>query len=291
LEKEGRFIALTISLSFLLIAFAACPDTADADPAVIVVPDDYSTIQEAINNAAEGDTVFVKSGIYYENLIVNRTVALFGENRDTTIIDGNGAGHVAVITSDRVNMTGFTVRNSSNGYHITGINLNNVNLCRIAGNIITKNEHGLEIHNYSYYNTISGNSMMENNKWGMHIIDSHYNNVSGNTIEGSIWGSIAIHGYSAYNRIFGNNVGNNENAGISIDGSDSNDIYENNVTNNLWGISVQYGSRYNVISRNYMANNNYSFKLESNAYANKFHHNNLVDNAFRISVIGNNFAN
>jgi len=39
----------------------------------ITVPDDYSTIQEAINNAAEGDTVFVKAGTYYEHVVVDRS--------------------------------------------------------------------------------------------------------------------------------------------------------------------------------------------------------------------------
>jgi parallel beta-helix repeat protein len=262
-----------------------------ASARVITVPDDFLTIQGAINDASDGDSVVVRTGIYHEHVVVNKTVSLVGEDVSTTIIDGSGIGHVVIITSDDVNMTGFTVRNSGTAYHITGINLNNVNHCNVSGNIITNNEHGLEIHNYSYYNTISGNNMTENNKWGMHIIDSHYNNVSGNVIGGSIWGSIAIHGFSTHNRIFENNVGNNDNGGISIDGSEYNDIYENNIANNLWGISVQYGSEYNAISCNNIANNNYGIKLESNTYANKFYHNNFVNNTFRASIVGYNHVN
>ena len=262
-----------------------------ASARVITVPDDFLTIQGAINDASDGDSVVVRTGIYHEHIVVNKTVSLVGEDVSTTIIDGSGIGHVVIITSDDVNMTGFTVRNSGTAYHITGINLNNVNHCNVSGNIITNNEHGLEIHNYSYYNTISGNNMTENNKWGMHIIDSHYNNVSGNVIGGSIWGSIAIHGFSTHNRIFENNVGNNDNGGISIDGSEYNDIYENNIANNLWGISVQYGSEYNAISCNNIANNNYGIKLESNTYANKFYHNNFVNNTFRASIVGYNHVN
>jgi parallel beta-helix repeat protein len=277
----------------LTLAFDA--QSVKAEPETWTVDDngpaDFSTIQEAINAASDGYTIFVRMGTYYENIVVNRTVLLTGEDSSTTIIDGNGTGHVVIITSDDVNMTGFTVQNSGTAYHITGINLNNVNHCNVSGNIITNNEHGLEIHNSSYYNTISGNNMTENNKWGMHIIDSHGNNVSGNIIGGSIWGSIAVHGFSTHNRIFENNVGNNDNGGISIDGSDYNDIYENNITNNLWGISVQYGAKYNAISRNCIANNNYSVKLEWNTFANMFYHNNLVDNVFRMSLVGYNYAN
>lgn len=281
-------LATNITLAFNIQTVKAEPRTWTVDDDG---PADFSMIQEAINAASDGDTIFVRIGTYYENIVVNRTVLLAGEDSSKTIIDGNGTGHVVIITSDDVNMTGFTVQNSSIAYHMTGINLNNVNYCNISGNIITNNEHGLEIHNFSYYNTISGNNMTENNKWGMHIIDSHYNNVFGNMIGGSLWGSIAIHGFSTYNRIFENNVGNNENGGISIDGSDYNDVYENNITNNLWGISVQYGAKYNVISRNNIANNNYSFKLEWNTYANIFYHNNLAGNAFPASIIGSNYAN
>jgi len=53
-------------------------------------PGNYSKIQDAINNASDGDTVFVcdDSSPYQENLLVNTSVYLLGENRDTTVIDG-----------------------------------------------------------------------------------------------------------------------------------------------------------------------------------------------------------
>jgi pectin methylesterase-like acyl-CoA thioesterase len=49
---------------------------------------DYVTIQEAINNASAGDTVYVYEGHYYENIVVNKSISLTGEDRDNTIIDG-----------------------------------------------------------------------------------------------------------------------------------------------------------------------------------------------------------
>ena len=87
----------------------------DVSASTITVPDDYPTIQEAINNAADGDTVFVKTGTYYEHVVVNKTVSLVGENSDMTIIDGNGTGHVVNITRDNVNVTNFTVRKGGSG--------------------------------------------------------------------------------------------------------------------------------------------------------------------------------
>ncbi|MEM1551544.1 MAG: NosD domain-containing protein, partial [Candidatus Bathyarchaeia archaeon] len=58
---------------------------------VMVVPDDYPTIQAAINAALSGSIIFVKSGIYFEEIYVFKPVVwLIGENRETTIIDGQG---------------------------------------------------------------------------------------------------------------------------------------------------------------------------------------------------------
>ena len=49
----------------------------------------YSIIQSAINDASDGDTVYVYNGTYYEIVVVDKTINLTGENRDSTIIDGN----------------------------------------------------------------------------------------------------------------------------------------------------------------------------------------------------------
>jgi len=50
-------------------------------------PNNYSSIQSAVNDAVDGDTVFVYNGTYHENVVVNKTINLFGEDRNSTVID------------------------------------------------------------------------------------------------------------------------------------------------------------------------------------------------------------
>ena len=61
----------------------------------------YSKIQDAISNASDGDEIFVYSysSPYYENLVINKSIKLTGENRNTTKILGNGNGEVVYISS------------------------------------------------------------------------------------------------------------------------------------------------------------------------------------------------
>ncbi|MCJ7570581.1 MAG: hypothetical protein MUO82_01710, partial [Candidatus Thermoplasmatota archaeon] len=65
----------------------------DADPSWYDASH-VKTIQEGINNATAGDTVFVYNGTYYENVVVNKTISLVGEDKNGTIIDGSGGGDV-----------------------------------------------------------------------------------------------------------------------------------------------------------------------------------------------------
>jgi len=91
----------------------------------INVPDDYSTIQAAINAAQQGDTVLVQSGIYAENINFNGKniviASLFLTTSDTsyvsqTVIDGGDAGRVITITngeSNEAKVIGFTIQNGN----------------------------------------------------------------------------------------------------------------------------------------------------------------------------------
>jgi outer membrane protein OmpA-like peptidoglycan-associated protein len=104
----------------------------------ITVPGDFPTIQRALAEAVDGDTVFVRNGVYYENITLVDDVVLMGQDNKSTIIDGRRRGPV-VTGADGAVITGFTIRNGT-----TGILCKNTRPI-IFGNIIKDNK-GTGIH-------------------------------------------------------------------------------------------------------------------------------------------------
>ena len=81
-------------------------------------PGNYSTIQDAIDDAFDGDTILVYPGLYYENqVLITKALNIQGDGWATTIIDGSAAlladvGLIRIIANGDVSFQGFTVRNA-----------------------------------------------------------------------------------------------------------------------------------------------------------------------------------
>lgn len=61
-----------------------------SDPGTIWVPDDYPTIQGAVNAAGNGDIIRVKAGVYLEDIVVqSKSISIIGESAGNTIIRNN----------------------------------------------------------------------------------------------------------------------------------------------------------------------------------------------------------
>ncbi len=115
---------------------------AEAEPKTITVPDDYPTIQAAINGASEGDEVFVRSGTYSEDLTINKALSLVGENKYSTIVVGNGTA-ACLIKQDSINVIGFTFRRPSTMRWHYGIHLLNVKYCNVFENNVESTFYGI----------------------------------------------------------------------------------------------------------------------------------------------------
>ncbi|UCG69446.1 MAG: right-handed parallel beta-helix repeat-containing protein [Thermoplasmata archaeon] len=153
----------------------------------------YTSIQDAVNVSSEGDTVFVYNGTYYENVLVNKTISLVGENKENTVIDGGGNEDVIRITVDWVNITGFTVMQSGKGSGYAGIELTEVQECRIYSNHLTNTSYGIYLSS-SHCNNIDNNFFFANNQSGIRVSYSIRNNINNNFF--SKMGSVLYRRYS-----------------------------------------------------------------------------------------------
>jgi len=113
-------------------------------------------IQDAINSAYPGDTVQVAAGTYYQHLTINKSLSLIGGRNGATIIDGDGTGTAVHILADKVNVTGFAVRNANRGICLDCSDRNT-----IASNMISNNSEGFTLL-HSGGNKITNNSMTDN---------------------------------------------------------------------------------------------------------------------------------
>jgi len=229
---------------------------------VIRVPNDFPTIQEAINAAQNGSTILVNKGVYNENLRINKTLALLGIDRQSTVIEGttSGSDTVNIIDADNVSVNGFTVTNGGTGTFRTGIGLHNSSGCLISGNIITLNEWaGVELDGSnnntvsdnivsstigstvglvfgdgillesSANNTISCNFITNSTRGGISLWRSYSNCISGNTIEEN---EVGVEALSGNNTLFGNNFIHNLQA-IAVSVTDDN-IWSASGKGNYW---------------------------------------------------------
>ena len=138
------------------------------------------SIQEAINSAQPGDTILVHVGTYYLDfgrpVIVNKTVSLIGEDRSTTIIDGNYWTPIIHITANNVTIRSLTIRNGGRIFGVFGggIYITNSNRNKIVDNIITDTQYGINLER-SARNIIIGNDITANDV-GIQFLDDYSSN-------------------------------------------------------------------------------------------------------------------
>jgi hypothetical protein len=139
-----------------------------SEAAIIRVPSDAPTIQQAIDAAAAGDAVFVAPGTYVETITFRgKAITVQSEQGpDVTIIDGGGAGSVVTFSSGETRnavLRGFTVRNGLNSYNGGGVLIRNSSPS-IIGNRIVNNGSCTGAGIYSYFSSplIQGNTISRN---------------------------------------------------------------------------------------------------------------------------------
>jgi len=290
-RKSIVIIVSVILFCINYINFISIYDISSATPITLYVGDDeqYTSISAAIENASAGYRIFVYNGTYSENLIIDKKLDLFGEDRSITTINGNGYGNVVIINANNVNISHFTIKNSgsTDGDCIIRINYGS---SIITDNIISNGYHGLTISN-SDDHLIYDNIISYNTGNGIQLNYSDNNiNISYNTITANNNG---IYLYSSDgNNIYNNDVKNNDANGIFLNKTcNTNYLVSNNVTDNDdSGIYLNDFSNYSIISNNKIYSNSDTGLVLENCSLNTINKGNIIsgNTNYGLMVIGSN---
>ncbi len=257
MEFEGasmRKWSLVVVVMFLGVTFSALtilPGNAKASTLYVGGAElgNYTTIQGAIDDANPGDTVYVFNGTYLESVIVNKTISLVGEGRDTTFVDpGSGAAGIK-LAADWVNVTGFSVRNGSQGIVVDY----GFDDCRIDTNNVSYNYEGILILS-SKNSIVINNIAFSNNGSGIEVSTSEHSTVADNTVFSNVARGILVH-YSGNSTLTNNTVHSNEYAGIYFAGSYHNELDDNTIYGNGGpGIDLDYSVNTTVVDNEMLEN-------------------------------------
>ena len=249
----------------------------------------FTRIQDAVNNASDGDTIIVYGGTYKEAIAVNEQLILRGI--DHPVVDGNGSWACIAISVDCCIVDGFNITGGVNsGIYINsdyntiincsiydngddGVRLDDSDYTIIANNAVLNNSddgiklwhssHNLLTNNiinsnedegvdfsHSNNNTIAGSILSNNYGYGVYLSDSSNNIVANNTISLSASDGVGLEEDSHYNYIINNSIFDNYDEGLELSVSSHNTIINNTVYSNTEnGIDVK-GSLYNYIANN-----------------------------------------
>ncbi len=191
----------------------------------------YSLIQDAIDNASNGDTVFVYnySSPYIENIVVDKSIDLIGEDRESTVIDGGESGNTIEITSNNSVIRCFSIIKGTYGIYLDA----NCEYNNFINNTIEENSVGIYLYDECKWNTFDSNIIENNTGDGIHL---HYDGGSGRED-------------NDFNSFLNNSVSFNSGDGIDIGSTCSGNVLDGNEFDSNGGFGVRLFQLDNYINR------------------------------------------
>jgi len=241
---------------------------------------DYTSIQDAVDAASDGDTIKVWAGTYTENVDVNKSVNLRGAGADVTVVNALNDDFVISVTADNVNISGFTVMGGNGSSGWAGIKIENSDYSRIFDNLFTSNYNGFYSIR-SNHNKITNNIFYQNSN-GIFLAEfTDFTVIRNNNVSGNKWSGIVV--CSNNNTILDNIIQDNERA-IGLSSANYNLIYNNTIINNSrWDGAILLESSFGVSSNfNNISYNKFNKNRES-IYISLSHYNIVSHNIINSS--------
>jgi len=277
-----------ITITFLSSLFFVGSSVAVAEDTVFYVGGsgmgNYSSIQDALDLASDGDTVFVYPGVYNENIFINTSLHLIGDDAETTIVDGQGLGNVLSVYASSVSIDSLTVQHSlipvfekENGttpsdnstsdsskpgfqkdvindtYYdelYNGINYSGMfitaDLVEIRSCIIRDCHIGVVFNNVS--NDVIADSSFFDNSNGINMYNSNNCNIINSTLSENEQGCSLLQ--TSISIFTGCSITNNNASGFSLTNSNRNIVYNNVFSGNYFGVVVSTQSEDNIFYKN-----------------------------------------
>ncbi|MEG1238945.1 MAG: nitrous oxide reductase family maturation protein NosD [Flavobacterium sp.] len=285
-------------LLFVFITQGAVANTIVAEPNNL-----QKTIKKAFEKAKNGDTVFIKKGVYREgSLTLNKAITIIGENYPE--IDGQNKHENLLVQHDNVVIKNvlFSNSGSSSFKDIASLKIKDSKNIRIENCKFKNNFFGIHTTNSTYVSYInnqfnSGKIKGKPSANGIHIWKSKFMTIEGNIIQGhrdaiylefvesstitknqSIENKrYGLHFMFSHDNIFKNNIFKKNDAGVAVMYSKNVEMIENIFTQS-WG-----GAAYGVLLKEIN---------DSKIIGNEFSDNTIAiygDGANRIEIRNNKF--
>ncbi|MEM4141075.1 MAG: NosD domain-containing protein [Nitrososphaeria archaeon] len=261
-----KFVSIIVVCVLVLILFHQ-PIKATSTKTVFV-PDNFPTIQAAINSASPGTIIVVRDGFYRENLIIdidkNDLVIKSEHGPKNTIICNTGNesdAYIVEIHGDRILFEGFTITNDkdmlANGMKIVsvnsiirsniispkGVNINTavvLEQCRgvtIENNTLRETYHGIVLSRSDNCKIVN-NLIIGMSGYGIYLEhNNNWNIIEGNDISSCLEDGIRLKG-GWHTKIVWNVITGCQSSGIRVE-SPTNEIYLNNFVANNQHVAIQ----------------------------------------------------
>jgi nitrous oxidase accessory protein len=227
---------------------------------------DYTSIQEAVASASDGDHIIVYSGEYEENININKQieVRIFDTSSIVTVKQSDIDVDLLYINASNIILKGLYFKGTF-PYGSNLLKIENSNNVTIDQNKFEKNTKGIFIIN-SYDIDVKNNSitkMVGHESYGIQLEDSH--NLT----------------------ILNNKLYDNEDRGIRIDNSSQINILDNRFIRNSISVEIKSGNLNNITYNHF--NNNFESIFTKDAVSNSLIGYNIISNekGSGFSIYGN----